>query len=1301
MTDGAKAYPEREKVVGLFVSNYLKSFMFIRRGKKALLICLLPLSFMLNAHGQYNPFVNSGTVTPAPLASNGTGVLSFNTGNTGAEPMPVGDSRVIIRIILSNGVPDNDDPVSAIGGSSASLYTWSYQNGTYTGTQNSIIPANSTGSITVAYRVTTNTPQSDPQNGFRATIDPGPYTAGNSSSDDAVSEYTYTACEPPSAPGIGNITQPSCPDQRGSIEVTGLPSEGTWTLTRYPGEVTGTGSGTSITVSNLAPDTYTFTVTYQGCTSERSAEAVLNEAAVPSAPVIGTITQPTCETPTGAISLSGLPGNGTWTLTILPGETTMTGSGSSTTVDGLEPETYRFTVTQDGCTSNRSSAATVNDPPDAPSAPVIGTITQPTCTSATGSIALSGLPGSGTWTLTINPGGTTRTGTGTTTTINELSAGTYSFRVTNAAGCISPASADATINSQPATPSEPLPGTVTQPTCDTPTGSVVLNGLPESGTWTLTRMPGNVQRTGTGSSYTFTGIEPGTYSFTVSISGCTSGNSENVTFSNPPDIPGAPQIGVITQPTCEVRTGIVNISGLPGEGTWVLTRSPGDIRTEGSGTTTTVSEIPAGTYTFRVTNAAGCTSAASANVGIDDPPVVPAQPSQRIDCFLGNGFAVVTVTSPLGSGYEYRLDEGDFQSSRSFSGIANGNHTISVRSAGGCITTGDPFAVSCGCVNRPAVTLTSRTGSACGTTPVTVSGNTFSGSATSVTITEDGAGTVTPASVTSSPFSFTYTPAEGDAGRIVTITFTTNNPLGEPCSPAIATYSLTVSQAPAAPVPGAVTHPTCVSSTGSIAISGLPATGTWSLVRSPGNVTIQGTGAATTVTGLESGSYTFSVVHNGCTSAASAAVTVNPRPVIPAAPAAGDIIHPTCTVATGTINLTGLPGEGQWTLTRYPGTVNTTGTGATTTIPALPAGTYNFTVTNAGGCTSPSSANIVVNSQPPTPAAPVIGAVTAPTCAQPQGSVALSGLPNSGNWTINSVPGGVTGTGRGSATVIGGLVPGAYSFTVTNAAGCVSASSTIVLIPAIPDAPVLTITDPAAVCSPATVDLTAAAVTAGSTAGLTYTYWTNQNATAEYATPSAATSGTYYIKGTNASLCYDIKPVHVTVLNPPFANAGPDQDLEYVFTATVSADAPGPGETGAWTVHSGSALFTNPAAPVTTLSELSIGENIFLWTVTNGVCPVATDSLKIIVKDLIVPTLITPNEDGRNDYFVLSGIENQFNNELVVFDRRGIVVFRDKDYSNDWNGVDHNNKPLAEDTYFFVLKTGDGRQRTGFIVIRR
>jgi M6 family metalloprotease-like protein len=84
-----------------------------------------------------------------------------------------------------------------------------------------------------------------------------------------------------------------------------------------------------------------------------------------------------------------------------------------------------------------------------PAAPTIETITQPTCTVATGSVILSGLPASGTWTLTRTPGGTTTSGTGTSTAISGLAAGTYTYTVTNESLCTSVASANIVINAKP------------------------------------------------------------------------------------------------------------------------------------------------------------------------------------------------------------------------------------------------------------------------------------------------------------------------------------------------------------------------------------------------------------------------------------------------------------------------------------------------------------------------------------------------------------------------------------------------------------------------------------------------------------------------------------------------------------------------------------------------------------------------------------------------------------------------------------------------------------------------------------
>ncbi|HLN21844.1 MAG TPA: LamG-like jellyroll fold domain-containing protein [Bacteroidales bacterium] len=107
-------------------------------------------------------------------------------------------------------------------------------------------------------------------------------------------------------------------------------------------------------------------------------------------------------------------------------------------------------------------------------------------------------------------------------------------------------------------------------------------------------------------------------------------------------------------------------------------------------------------------------------------------------------------------------------------------------------------------------------------------------------------------------------------------------------------------------------------------------------------------------------------------------------------------------------------------------------------------------------------------------------------------------------------------------------VAGTYYIKGTSIYGC----SDIKSVQALVNHPVVVITNPLPVCSPATVDITAAVVTAGSSPGITtFDYWLDAGALNVYTTPATSNSGTYYIRGTDGLGCHDIQPITVTV-NP-------------------------------------------------------------------------------------------------------------------------------------------------------------------------
>lgn len=90
----------------------------------------------------------------------------------------------------------------------------------------------------------------------------------------------------------------------------------------------------------------------------------------------------------------------------------------------------------------------------------------------------------------------------------------------------------------------------------------------------------------------------------------------------------------------------------------------------------------------------------------------------------------------------------------------------------------------------------------------------------------------------------------------------------------------------------------------------------------------------------------------------------------------------------------------------------------------------------------------------------------------------------------------------------------------------------------------------------------------------------------------------------------------------------------------------------------------------------------------------------IVVKTentLLVYQFVSPNNDGKNETFYVNGLELYPENEVIIMDRTGRIVFDRKNYRNDWVGDN-----LPEDNYFYVVKipAANSVLKGGFVLAR-
>ena len=78
-------------------------------------------------------------------------------------------------------------------------------------------------------------------------------------------------------------------------------------------------------------------------------------------------------------------------------------------------------------------------------------------------------------------------------------------------------------------------------------------------------------------------------------------------------------------------------------------------------------------------------------------------------------------------------------------------------------------------------------------------------------------------------------------------------------------------------------------------------------------------------------------------------------------------------------------------------------------------------------------------------------------------------------------------------------------------------------------------------------------------------------------------------------------------------------------------------------------------------------------------------------KSLIVNNIVSPNGDGKNDTWFIKNITSFPNNEVMIYDRAGRMIYHKKDYDNQWDGT-LNGYPLREGTYYYIFTANNGSQ---------
>ncbi len=439
--------------------------------------------------------------------------------------------------------------------------------------------------------------------------------------------------------------------------------------------------------------------------------------------------------PSGSITISGTVSNGPISYSVAPGLSNTTGNFT-----GLNGGTYTATVS-DAAGCSATTNVTITAPP--PMYYVNPVIIYPPCWGGVGSISLQGAGGTPPYTYSISNGPF-----GSVSSWNNLLAGTYPIRFQDANGCfhdttiilIEPpnlifngiVSSNSSCNTQLSTGSITVTGSG-----GTPPYTYAINGGPFStnnsfnnlgagsylisildssncqndttivilanGNYTInsiTRTPpscnggndGTISFTVSGgvapylyslnlSTYqannNFTGLSAGSYNLrSIDNSGCFDDTTIVLSEPNPVNFSSL----VLTNPSCNNGTnGTVLAVGSGGVGSYTYAANNGPFSSSN-----TLSALGAGTHTISVRDANNCQFDTTITLSNPTSVVISSLTIINPGCLGGGG--TISYTGTGGSGpYTFSIDGINYVTPGLFNNLSNGNYTIYVQDANGCI----------------------------------------------------------------------------------------------------------------------------------------------------------------------------------------------------------------------------------------------------------------------------------------------------------------------------------------------------------------------------------------------------------------------------------------------------------------------------------------------------------------------------------------------------------------------------------------------------------------------------------------